>query len=230
MENAQRNRLIALLLFAVVLVVGVVLVVSGGDDDEEPSGSGPELAADGSCPEVEAPEPKDTSFKKAGQVLERGEEATAVVETSCGTFEVALDTQKSPKTANSFAFLAEEGFYDDTIFHRIAPGFVIQGGDPEGTGTGGPGYSVTEAPADDTSYTRGLVAMAKTGAEPPGTSGSQFFVVTAPADAGLPPDYAVLGEVSDGMDVVEAIGEQGDPATEQPTQTILIDTIAIERG
>ena len=88
---------------------------------------------------------------------------------------------------------------------------MIQGGDPTGTGSGGPGYTVVEAPAEDTVYKRGLVAMAKTAVEPPGASGSQFFVVTAPADAGLPPDYAVLGEVSDGMDVVEAIGKLGDP-------------------
>ena len=102
------------------------------------------------------------------------------------------------------------------MFHRIAPGFVIQGGDPKGSdpqvaGTGGPGYSVTEAPAQNTVYAKGLVAMAKTAVEPPGASGSQFFVVTAPADAGLPPDYAVLGEVTEGIDVVEAIGELGDP-------------------
>jgi peptidyl-prolyl cis-trans isomerase B (cyclophilin B) len=227
MDPARRTRLLAVLVFAVALAVAVVVVVAGGDESSD-SGAA-EVAADGSCPEVEAPESKDTRFKRPEPVLERGEQATAVVETSCGTFEIELDTEGSPKTANSFAFLAEEGFYDDTIFHRIAPGFVIQGGDPEGTGTGGPGYSVTEQPPDDTSYTRGLVAMAKTGVEPPGTSGSQFFVVTAPADAGLPADYAVLGEVSEGMDVVEAIGELGD-ANEQPTQTILIDTVSIERG
>jgi peptidyl-prolyl cis-trans isomerase B (cyclophilin B) len=143
---------------------------------------------------------------------------------------IELDTKGSPKTANSFAFLAEQGFYDGTVFHRIAPGFVIQGGDPKGDGTGGPGYSVTEAPPQDTTYAKGLVAMAKTAVEPPGTSGSQFFVVTAPADAGLPPDYAVLGEVTEGTDVVEAIGELGDPATEQPLQPVTIDSVTIEAG
>lgn len=228
MDAARRNRLLALGLFAVALVAAIVVVVvaGGGDDD---SGDGEQLAADGTCPEVEAPEPKDVSFKRPEKVLKRGERATAVVATSCGTFEIELDTKRSPKTANSFAFLAEEGFYDGTTFHRIVPGFVIQGGDPEGTGTGGPGYSVTEPPPENTSYTRGLVAMAKTGAEPRGTSGSQFFVVTAPADAGLPPDYAVLGEVTEGMDVVEAIGELGDES-EQPTQTIVIDSVTIGRG
>jgi cyclophilin family peptidyl-prolyl cis-trans isomerase len=179
---------------------------------------------------VEAPAPKDEKFRHPEPVLERGEPAIATVETSCGSFVIELDTKGSPKTANSFAFLAEEGFYDGTIFHRIAPGFVIQGGDPQGTGTGGPGYSVTEPPPEDTTYARGLVAMAKTAVDPPGTSGSQFFVVTAPADAGLPPDYAVLGQVTEGMDVVEAISRLGDPATEKPLQTVTIDSIAISEG
>lgn len=227
MESGARNRLIALVVFTVVLGVAVFLIVSGGDD-EGSGDSGGEVAADG-CPEVEAPEPKDVRFDEPEPVLDRGEPATATVETSCGTFEIELDTEGSFKTANSFAFLAEEGFYDDTIFHRIAPGFVIQGGDPEGTGQGGPGYTIVERPPRDQSYTRGLVAMAKTAVEPPGASGSQFFVVTAPADAGLPADYAVLGEVSEGMDVVETIGELGGP-DEQPTQTVLIDEISIERG
>jgi cyclophilin family peptidyl-prolyl cis-trans isomerase len=233
MQSRSSSRLIALLIFLAALVAAVVIVVVSGGDDEEGSGSTTTSTGDGECAEVEAPEPKDVSFDEPGEVLEPGTGATAVVETSCGTFEIALDTENSPKTANSFAFLAEEGFYDDTVFHRIAPGFVIQGGDPQGTGPspggGGPGYSVTEAPPQDTSYTRGLVAMAKTEVEPPGTSGSQFFVVTAPADAGLPPDYAVLGEVSEGLDVVEAIGELGD-ASEQPTQTVTVDSISIEQG
>ena len=106
------------------------------------------------------------------------------MQTSCGTFEIALDTKRAPKTTNSFAYLADEGFYDDLTFHRIVPGFVIQGGDPLGTGTGGPGYSVDEKPPANLAYTKGTVAMAKSSAEPPGRSGSQFFVVTG-ADAGL---------------------------------------------
>jgi cyclophilin family peptidyl-prolyl cis-trans isomerase len=111
---------------------------------------------------------------------------------------------------------------------------VIQGGDPGGSdpataGSGGPGYTVTEPPAQDTTYKKGLVAMAKSPVEPPGASGSQFFVVTAPADAGLPPDYAVLGEVTEGSDVVAAIGKLGDP-NEQPTQVVTIDKVTIEAG
>ena len=219
--RAARPRLLAL------LVLWAALLAACGDEEED---SMTTSASAGECAEVGAPAPKDEKFRRPELVLRRGEPAIATVETSCGSFVIELDTKGSAKTANSFAFLAKEGFYDGTIFHRIAPGFVIQGGDPEGTGTGGPGYSVTEAPPQDTTYARGLVAMAKTAADPPGTSGSQFFVVIAPADAGLPPDYAVLGQVTEGMDVVEAIGRLGDPATEQPLQTVTIDSIAISKG
>ena len=205
------------------------LAACGSDDEDEPRRlRTPRRRRRGSAGRSSSRRPKPDTFKRAEPVLERGEEATATVETSCGSFEIALDTESSPKTANSFAFLAEQGFYDGTTFHRIAPGFVIQGGDPNGDGTGGPGYSVVEAPPQDTVYSRGLVAMAKTGNEPSGTSGSQFFVVTAPADAGLPPDYAVLGQVSSGEAVVDVIAELGDPATEQPLQVVTIDSVTVE--
>jgi peptidyl-prolyl cis-trans isomerase B (cyclophilin B) len=204
-----------------------VLFAACGDDDSSSTGSTTTAAA--GCQEVETPPPKNDKFRKPEQVLKKGEPATATVETSCGSFVITLDAVNSPKTANSFAFLAEQGFYDGTIFHRIAPGFVIQGGDPTGTGSGGPGYTVTEPPAEDTTYRRGLVAMAKTAVEPPGASGSQFFVVTAPADAGLPPDYAVLGEVTEGEDVVTAIGRLGG-SDEKPTQVVTIDRVTIDAG
>ena len=150
-----------------------------------------------------------------------------MVKTNCGTFEIALDTKRAPKTANSFAFLAEEGFYDDLIFHRVVPGFVIQGGDPKGTGLGGPGYNVDEKPPPNLEYTKGVVAMAKSSADPPGRSGSQFFVVTAAA-APLPPEYALVGKVSKGYATVARIEELGTPE-ETPTQTVLIEEMTIER-
>ena len=131
-----------------------------------------------------------------------------MVETSCGTFDIALASKEAPKTVNSFVFLSEEGFYDGLDFHRIVPEFVIQGGDPLGNGSGGPGYSVVEKPPANLKYTKGVVAMAKSGNAPAGSSGSQFFVVTG-AEAGLPPEYALVGNVSEGMEVVEQIGELG---------------------
>ena len=142
------------------------------------------------------------------------------VRTNLGGFAFVLDVDDSPCTTSSFAYLVRKSFFDGTRFHRIVPGFVIQGGDPTGTGRGGPGYSVVDVPPSDARYTRGVVAMAKTGAEPPGTAGSQFFVVTG-ADAGLSPDYALLGKVTKGLAVVERIGRLGD-ATEHPTRKITV--------
>lgn len=147
------------------------------------------------------------------------------METSEGTFAFALDVKDSPNTSASFACLVKAGFYDGLLFHRIVPDFVIQGGDPNGDGTGGPGYTVVDTPPADAKYTKGVVAMAKTGAEPAGTSGSQFFVVTG-EDIGLPPDYAILGNVTSGIAVVEKIGKLGD-ATEMPTKKISIDKVTI---
>jgi cyclophilin family peptidyl-prolyl cis-trans isomerase len=157
--------------------------------------------------------------------FEEGKKYDLVVNTNQGTFTVELATEISPCTTASIAGLADKGFFDGLTFHRIVPGFVIQGGDPSGNGTGGPGYTTTDAPPTDTRYTKGLVAMAKAGNEPAGTSGSQFFVVTG-EDVGLPPEYAVLGKVTDGLDVVEKIGKLGD-AAEHPTERVEIEEMRL---
>ncbi len=157
------------------------------------------------CETVEAPEPKgEQSLKAPSEKLDASKTTTITFATNCGSFDVRLDTKGSPKTSASIAALAKGGFYDGLTFHRIVPGFVIQGGDPLGDGQGGPGYSVTEAPKSSATYTKGVVAMAKTQIEDPGTSGSQFFVVSGD-DAGLPPEYAVLGKITKGQDVVTRI-------------------------
>jgi cyclophilin family peptidyl-prolyl cis-trans isomerase len=199
----------------------ILLVGCGGGGGETAS-----VALPAGCSDVSAPAPKHVRLARPRERLSGP--ATATVETSCGTFAIALDTATAPKTAASFAYLARHGFYDHTAFHRIIPGFVVQGGDPTGTGTGGPGYSVDEAPPQDLSYTRGIVAMAKSQAEPPGRSGSQFFVVTA-ADAGLTPDYALLGRVSRGMDVVQRIEQLG-TRSGTPKAPVLINRITIGGG
>ena len=181
------------------------------------------------CEEVQSPAPKHVDLKRPHRRVRPGRMLTAKVETSCGSFEIALDATDSPRTVSSFAYLARRGVYDDTTFHRIVPSFVIQGGDPLGTGSGGPGYSIDEPPPPRTEYTKGTVAMAKLAVEPPGRSGSQFFVVTA-ADAGLPPNYAVLGKVSSGQGVVERIAQLGDPRSGQrgtPRATVVIRKVTI---
>jgi cyclophilin family peptidyl-prolyl cis-trans isomerase len=214
----------------VPLVVAVLaLAACGGGDEEQGT---PETTTGGSsatgCRDVGAPEPKPEGTGAAPTaILDATKTYRAVVATSCGSFTITLDPEASPKTVASFVALAEDGFYDQTVFHRIVPNFVIQGGDPTATGTGGPGYTTVDTPAPGTTYTHGTVAMAKTAAEAPGTAGSQFFVVTAP-DAGLPAEYAVIGQVTDGLDVVERIGLLGDPTTELPMQPVVIDSIEIE--
>ena len=180
------------------------------------------------CRRVAAPTPRrNPRFRAPERVVIPGEMLTAVVSTSCGSFEIRLAVARAPLTVNSFVFLAKGGFYDGLTFHRAAPGFVIQGGDPLGTGIGGPGYSVDEKPPPDLSYEKGMVAMAKNLAEPSGRSGSQFFVMLQSVP--LPPKYALLGKVSRGMNVVKRIGRLGTPS-EEPRQTVLIEKISIRRS
>ena len=228
--TAHRSIVRAALALLALGAFAAILAGCGGGDSGTSSSSSDSTAttASGGCKEVEAPPAKQVSLKAPPQTVKKGETLTAVVQTSCGTFDIALDSTRAPKTVNSFAYLAEEGFYDDLTFHRIAPGFVIQGGDPLGTGGGGPGYHVDEAPPANLAYTKGTVAMAKTEVDPPGRSGSQFYVVTA-ADAGLPPEYALVGKVSKGYDVVEKIEALGTPQ-ETPKQPVLIEKMTIEKG
>ncbi len=218
--------------FAALLVaLGLLLSACGGDDEgtSTPAEEGT-AATESDCESVELPEPTEFDLDPP-PAKPSASDLTAVVDTSCGVFEIALDTADNPRTASSFEYMAKNGVFDGTPFHRIIPDFVIQAGDPAGTGSGpGPGYSVDEPPPNDTSYTEGLVAMAKTEVEPPGRSGSQFFVVTVP-DAGLQPDYAVAGEVTDGMEVVEAIEAQGSPdGSGAPLEPVVINSVTIEAG
>lgn len=157
--------------------------------------------------------------------LAKGKPNVVTLKTTQGSFDVTLDVKRAPATANSFAYLTKKGFYGGLTFHRVVPDFVIQGGDPLGNGpnagTGGPGYSVTEAPPSDLKYTRGVVAMAKGGTDPAGASGSQFFVVSAP-DVGLPPQYALVGKVTRGLgtvDKITALGKGDGPPRKKVTIT-----------
>jgi peptidyl-prolyl cis-trans isomerase B (cyclophilin B) len=196
------------------------------------SGSSTTATLPSGCVQASQPAPKHVKLKPPKASVSPGERLKAIVDTSCGSFEIALDSSHSPKTVSSFAYLARKGVYDDTIFHRIVPGFVIQGGDPTQTGSGGPGYSIDEPPPGNAQYRKGTVAMAKTAVEPAGRSGSQFFVVTA-TDAGLPPQYAILGKVSSGQDVVRRIASLGDPASGQtgtPLAVVVIRKITVRRG
>jgi peptidyl-prolyl cis-trans isomerase B (cyclophilin B) len=215
---------VAILAIAAIAGIVVLIAQSGGDDGGGSSGQA-------SCKEVAAPAPKDVKGLEAPKSrLDSSKTYTATVATNCGTFSIELNTEEAPRTTASFVALARDGFYDGLGFHRIAPGFVIQGGDPNGDGTGGPGYKTRDVPPDDVVYSEGVVAMAKGGPEPAGTAGSQFFVVTAP-DAGLPADYAVLGKVVRGMEVVKRIEAQAAPDTPQqggpPKDPVVMDSVKI---
>ncbi len=210
---------------AAIAVVSLALLAAGCGGDSGPSTSAAETDATSGCEEVAAPAAREDGGATAPtERLDPERTWTLTFDTSCGTFVVTLDLDSAPASAASLVSLAKSGFFDDTIFHRVVPGFVIQGGDPTQTGTGGPGYKTVDAPAAGTRYTKGVVAMAKTETEPAGTAGSQFFVVTGD-DVGLPPDYAVVGKVTDGLDVVERIDALGDPATEQPLQPVVIHSV-----
>ena len=214
-------------LLLLLLVLG--LAACGGGDDESGGGTGTAPAEPGECQTVEAPDAKPDGGQEAPEdLLDAGKSYSLVFQTSCGPFTVKLDPASAPKTAASMVSLAKSGFYDGTTFHRVVPGFVIQGGDPTGTGTGGPGYKTVDVPPQGTTYTEGVVAMAKGAIEPAGTSGSQFFVVTAP-DAGLPPDYAVVGTVTEGMETVSAIEALG-TGDGPPSQPVVIQKVTVEES
>jgi cyclophilin family peptidyl-prolyl cis-trans isomerase len=214
----------------IVLSVLAFAGCGGGDEDAAPATTTApttEPQAPSGCRDVDQPQPRASGALKAPTAVLNVEKTYLLTfRTSCGDFTVRLDPKGAPKTSASFLALAQKDYFDGTYFHRIVPGFVIQGGDPTGTGSGGPGYSTVDAPAADTTYTNGVVAMAKTAAEAPGTAGSQFFVVTAD-DAGLPPDYVVVGRVVAGLDVVARIGVLGDPNTELPTQPVVVDDVVV---
>jgi peptidyl-prolyl cis-trans isomerase B (cyclophilin B) len=157
------------------------------------------------CRVVSAPVPKGSQhIPRPNITLDPTKRYVVDLETNCGTIEIQLAVKEAPKTAASFVYLVKRGFYDDLTFHRVVAGFVIQGGDPDGNGSGGPGYTVVEQPPADLQYTTGVVAMAKTTTDPSGASGSQFFIVTG-ANAGLPPQYALLGRVVGGVRTVDRI-------------------------
>lgn len=183
------------------------------------------IACGGNLPDA-AEQAKPNFEKPEDQKLDKNATYVWRLETSCGDIDIELDTKRAPKTTNSIVFLTRSGFYDGLTFHRVAPGFVIQGGDPVGNGTGGPGYKTEEKPPAKLTYTDGMVAMAKAGNEPDGTAGSQFFIMVG--DSGLPPQYALVGKVTAGLEVAKKIADEyASSGDGPPSQTIYIDKASI---
>ncbi|HET9442357.1 MAG TPA: peptidylprolyl isomerase [Acidimicrobiales bacterium] len=149
---------------------------------------------------------------------------TATITTSMGEMVVALDPVNAPRTVNNFVFLARQGYYDGVIFHRIISGFMIQGGDPTGTGRGGPGYRFADELPRPGQYEIGSVAMANAG---PNTNGSQFFIVSGPNGAGLPPQYSLFGKLVKGLDVLDQIQRVRTGPGDKPVTDVTIQAVAV---
>jgi peptidyl-prolyl cis-trans isomerase B (cyclophilin B) len=225
---AVSRRIPALVLLCAALLAGC----GGGGGKAAPATTAKSTAAapaPAGCRAVKAPAPKgEQSLKAATSPVPAG--STVILRTNCGDIEIRLATSRSPKTDAAFAGLVRRGFFDGLTFHRIVPGFVIQGGDPLGNGQGGPGYTVAEKPSPSLRYTLGTVAMAKTQSDPPGASGSQFFIVTGAQAASLPPEYALLGRVTKGLGAAKAIERV--PADDQgaPSTPVVIEQATLRRG
>jgi peptidyl-prolyl cis-trans isomerase B (cyclophilin B) len=251
-RRKRRQRLLAggigVVVAAAGLGVGLFLVLSGGHPKKAAAGKkspSPTPSASASALPVACggTVPKASSvtkpqFAKAPKVsIDTAKTYTATFMTSCGDIVIQFDPALAPNTVNSMVLLIKKHFYDGLIFHRIAKDFVIQGGDPKGDGTGGPGYKTVDTPPADAKYPKGTVAMAKAGSEPAGTSGSQFFIVTgadaqsALAPKGQGPQYAIVGRVVKGMAVVDKIAAlpiEGGSTDGRPAQTVYIEKVTLK--
>ena len=236
----RRNRIIAGVVAVAVGLGGVGLAAAvflGGDDEPANSAGGPTpgpttspatqpaggVACGGTEPK-NAGEEKPNYKEQPEMQIDTSKDYTAVMQTSCGTIEVELFAKETPITVNNMVTLARDGFYDGLTFHRVIPGFMAQGGDPQGDGTGGPGYEFEDEIVDSLTFTEpGLLAMANSG---PGTNGSQFFITVAPTEHlnGL---HTIFGRVTKGMDAlkeIEAVGSQSGT----PAQQVYIEKLTIE--
>lgn len=216
---------------SVPVAIAVLLLAAGCGGAKQATGSGAQAASASSatCEVVDDPPARGPAIlAPPKRLLDPSRTYTLTFDTTCGTFVVRLDQKLAPHTAASLVSLARKKYFDDTPFIRIVPHFVIQGGDPTQTGAGQPGYSTIDVPPRGTRYTLGTFAMAKAETDPPGTAGSQFFVVTA-RKVQLQPLYAVVGKVTKGLEVVERIGRLG-TKTEAPARPIVIRAVTVHVG
>jgi cyclophilin family peptidyl-prolyl cis-trans isomerase len=176
------------------------------------------------CPPADGSAEKRQRFDaEPPMCIDTNKRYTATMATSKGTLVIALDPIGAPRTANNFVFLARYHYFDGIVFHRIIPGFVIQGGDPEGTGRGGPGYRFADELPKPGRYQIGSLAMANAG---PDTNGSQFFIISGPDGAALPPQYSLFGSVVSGADVVRTIDALGSRSG-TPKEPVVIESLTI---
>ncbi|MGI8808616.1 MAG: peptidylprolyl isomerase [Acidimicrobiales bacterium] len=256
-RQQARTRAIAAGFLAIVLVAGVAVLVSSGGDEQEVASTGPSttvttvqgatttgapkkpvelppvpagasVKGDTSCPPTDGSAPRTTSFEKPPPLcVVVAKTYTAEIQTSKGLMVASLDVRNATKTVNNFVVLARYKYFDGIAFHRIVPGFVLQGGDPMQTGTGGPGYKFDDELPKAGSYKIGSLAMANSGAN---TNGSQFFVISGETGTSLPPSYSLFGQVTQGLEVVKAIEEVGIPGTQdgKPSEVVKILSVTIK--
>jgi len=211
---------------------GAVATHRAGSADASAAGSDATAGAHAPCKRVGEPAPKGPQHvPRPTAKLDPARRYVVTLATNCGSIAIRLDVARAPKTTASFAYLVRRGFYDHLTFHRIAENFVIQGGDPDGDGSGGPGYTIFERPPARLRYTRGTVAMAKTATDPSGASGSQFFIVTA-KQTELPPQYALVGEVVGSMAGVNAISSLPTvpPQDGEPVHPVVISQATLSQS
>ena len=248
--QSKRRRMVNIVAAAALLVIIIAVVAittSGGDDETATATSTTEAASDGAasstpatteapkveigttpCPEVDGSSERMTEFDGAPQMcIDPAKTYTAEVETTMGDFTITFDAEKAPNTVNNFVFLARYHYFDGIIFHRIIDDFVIQGGDPQGTGMGGPGYEFNDELPAAGEYEKYSLAMANSG---PNTNGSQFFVITGDNGAALQPNYSLFGQVTAGLDTtVAALDAAGNPGNNgvPPLEEVTIESVTI---
>jgi peptidyl-prolyl cis-trans isomerase B (cyclophilin B) len=220
--------------YLAALVATLGLTACGASAVAHPSDPAKAAGATASsgCKTVTAPAARGPQHVPLPNIkLDPAKRYVVILDTNCGAIDIELDVKLAPKTTASFAYLVDRGFYNDLTFHRVAAGFVIQGGDPNGDGSGGPGYRIVERPPANLDYVHGTVAMAKTSTDPSGASGSQFFIVTG-KDAELPAQYALLGKVVGSFSGVDAIARQPTiPAQDgAPIKPVVIDRATLSQS
>jgi len=247
-RRARRNRMIVSSFLALLLVAGILTVWGGGNSGKNVSTSdtsvtsvapggpvelpkvpdGEAISGDTACPSADGSSPRTTKFAKAPPMcLQPGKKYTAEIKTNFGTMVAELNSANAPKTVNNFVVLARYHYFDGISFHRIIPGFVIQGGDPKQTGTGDPGYKFEDELPKAGQYKAGSLAMANSGAN---TNGSQFFIISGEQGVALPPQFSLFGQVTQGQEVIPKIDAVGSPNSDggKPTAVVTMESVTIK--
>jgi peptidylprolyl isomerase len=180
------------------------------------------------CPPVDGSAERQTEFSAAPEMcIDPAKTYSALLDTSLGSITIALDAAAAPMTVNNFVVLARYRYYEGIVFHRIIPGFMCQGGDPTGTGRGGPGYRFDDELPQPNTYKVGSVAMANAGRN---TNGSQFFLVSGASGVGLPPDYSLFGQITEGLEVLDAMQSVATDRSDRPDEDIVINSVTISES